>query len=133
MLNLCAVIIFLCLSSCSDKPEYSTPAQSQINDYTAKLKKCKEEKSQAAPPATPVVEADKNTTNTNVQASVQTNVQENGNNQLNDQQAPETTSLATTTQEEPPKESVIVTRNKFEPTADDMIIGDNTKAPVVFV
>ena len=133
MLNLCAVIIFLCLSSCSDKPEYSTPAQSQINDYTAKLKKCKEEKSQATPPSTSVVEADKNTTNTNVQASVQTNVQENGNNQLNDQQAPETTSLAPTTQEEPPKESVIVTRNKFEPTADDMIIGDNTKAPVVFV
>jgi protein-disulfide isomerase len=134
MLNLCAVIIFLCLSSCSDKPEYSTPAQSQINDYTAKLKKCKEEKSQAVPLIASTVEADKATTNTNVQASVQINVQENDNNpKLDDQQVPETTSLAPTAQEESSKESVIVTRNKFEPTADDMIIGDNTEAPVVFV
>ncbi|WP_316354732.1 DsbA family protein [Candidatus Trichorickettsia mobilis] len=135
MLNLCAAIIFLCLSSCSDKPEYSTPAQSQINDYTAKLKQCKEEKSQAVSSSAPAVEADKTTINTNnAQASVQTDVQENDNNpKLDGQQVPETTSLATTAQEESPKESVIVTRNKFEPTDDDMIIGDNTKAPVVFV
>ncbi len=37
---LVVIIIFICTIACSEQPQYSTPAQQHINDYTNKLYAC---------------------------------------------------------------------------------------------
>ena len=57
---LVAFIVLLSLNACSEKTDFSTPAQSSIDEYTAKLKEC-QDKNQAAgstsqsPPPVPVI------------------------------------------------------------------------------
>lgn len=112
MHNLIVAIIFLCLSACSEKTDYSTPAQSQIDDYSTKLQKCIEEKKLMQASA-------KDSDNDAVIKDI-----------AHENTAGDAKSSTSQSLRSPP---IIENVAKLEPVDGDMIIGDNSHAQVIFI
>lgn len=106
--SLAAIVILLTLASCSEQVDYSSPAQSQIDGYTALLKKCQKQKEQTQT---------QETTSTASKGATQQPSAELDDSQPN---VPPSTASEGATQQQ-----------GFNITPDDIVLGDKNSRVVV--